>query len=116
MSSLPVSTRLLPSYLLVAVLPLGGLAAFHPASFETSLRGTVLANMAIIADKKADQIDTYMSERLADVRQLSRRDLIRKGIASLEQAFRAGCATPGFRSKKPRCRCRRRWRTASAWP
>lgn len=57
MSSLPVSTRLLLSYLLVAVLPLGGLAA---------------------------------CERLADARQLGRHDLIRNGLASLEQAFRTG--------------------------
>jgi len=90
MSALPISTRLLLSYLLVAVLPLGGLAAFHLASFETSLRETVLANMAIIADKKADQIDSYMSERLTDARQLGRHDLIRNGLASLEPAFRTG--------------------------
>jgi diguanylate cyclase (GGDEF)-like protein/PAS domain S-box-containing protein len=90
MSSLSISTRLLLSYLLVAVLPLGGLAAFYLASFETTQRKTVLANMAIIADKKADQIDSYMSERLEDARQLSRRDLVRNGIASLERAFREG--------------------------
>jgi hypothetical protein len=90
MSALSISTRLLLSYLLVAALPLGGLAALYLASFETSLRETVLANMAILADKKADQIDTYMGERLADIRQLGRRDVIRHGVASLEHAFRTG--------------------------
>ena len=90
MSALPISTRLLLGYLLVAVLPLAGLAALHLASFETSLRETVLANMAAIADKKTEQIDRYMEERLADARQLSQRNIIRNGVATLGRAFRAG--------------------------
>jgi diguanylate cyclase (GGDEF)-like protein/PAS domain S-box-containing protein len=90
MSGLRISTRLLLSYLLVAVLPLAGLAAFFLASFETSLRETVLANMATIADKKAEQIDSHMAERLADVRHLSRQDLIRDGVATLSGAFQLG--------------------------
>ncbi|OYW24648.1 MAG: sensor domain-containing diguanylate cyclase, partial [Hydrogenophilales bacterium 12-63-5] len=78
------------SYLLVAVLPLTGLAAFYLASFEASLHESVLANMATIADKKADQIDRYMLERRADARLLSQRNLIRHGLAQLEQAYRTG--------------------------
>ena len=90
MSRLGFSSRLLLSYLLVAVLPLAGLAAFYLASFETSLRETVLANMSTIADKKADQIDRYMSERLADARQLSQRRIIQQGLVTLAQDFRQG--------------------------
>jgi diguanylate cyclase (GGDEF)-like protein/PAS domain S-box-containing protein len=85
-----ISLRLLLSYLLVAVLPLAGLAAFYLASFETSLRETVLTNMETIADKKAEQIDSYMAERLADALRLSQRNIIRNGVATLGQAFRAG--------------------------
>ena len=90
MSALPISSRLLLSYLLVAVLPLAGLAAFYLASFETSLRETVLSNMATIANKKAEQIDSYMAERLADARLLSQRNIVRNGVATLGRAFHAG--------------------------
>ncbi|HBU28643.1 MAG TPA: sensor domain-containing diguanylate cyclase, partial [Thiobacillus sp.] len=90
MINLPISTRLLLSYLLVAVLPLGGLAWVYLASFETSLRETLLANMAAIADKKAGQIGGYMAERMDDVQHLSRRAAIRDGLAEVTQAFRAG--------------------------
>ncbi|MHB1093859.1 EAL domain-containing protein [Thiobacillus sp.] len=89
MKKLSISGRLLLSYLLVAVVPLTGLAAFYLASFETSLRETMLANMATIADKKADQIDRYMVERLADARLLSQRQLIRNGMTVLERAYHA---------------------------
>ncbi len=90
MSALAISARLLLSYLLVAVLPLAGLAAFYLASFEASLRETVLANMSTIADKKAEQIDSYIAERLTDARLLSHRDSVRNGIVTLGQAFRSG--------------------------
>ncbi len=88
MKPLSISGRLLLSYLLVAVLPLAGLAALYLTAFESSLRETVLANMATIADKKADQIDRYMTERLADAHLLSQRKLIRDGLVSLERVLR----------------------------
>ncbi len=105
MSPLPISLRLLLSYLLVAVLPLAGLAAFYLASYETSLQETVLANMATIADKKAEQIDRYMSERLADAQLLSQRHLIHNGVASIGQVFRAGgLEAPAYRAAARRIR------------
>ena len=99
MSALPISFRLLLSYLLVAVLPLAGLAAFYLASFETSLRETVLSNMATIANKKAEQIDSYMAERLADARLLSQRNIVRNGVATLGRAFHAGgLSSPAYQA------------------
>lgn len=90
MNTRRIATRLLLSYLLVAVLPLAGLAAFFLASFETSLRETVLANMAAIADKKAEQIDTYIAGRLNDARLLSERPSLRQHMAALTRAYRTG--------------------------
>ncbi len=90
MKAFSISTRLLLSYLLVAVLPLAGLALVYLASFETSLRKTLLDNMATIADKKASQIDSYVAERKDDALLLSRRMIIRTGLAELGEAFRAG--------------------------
>jgi hypothetical protein len=104
MSALPVSARLLLSYLLVAVLPLGGLAAFHLATFEAALRETVLANLAIIADKKADQIDSY-DERLKDSRQLSRHELIRNGRLAGAGFRTGGPMPPPIRPRRAGCGC-----------
>jgi len=53
--ALPISIQLL-SYLLVAALPLAGLATFYLTSFERLLRDTVLENMATLADKKVEHI------------------------------------------------------------
>ena len=85
-----ISTRLLLSYLLVAVLPLAALAVFYLVSFETSLRATVLENVATIADKKAEQIDTYMAERLVDARLLGQTAFIRDAVDTLGAAQRRG--------------------------
>jgi diguanylate cyclase (GGDEF)-like protein/PAS domain S-box-containing protein len=105
LSGLPISIRLLLSYLLVAVLPLAGLAALYLASFETSLRETVLANMATIADKKAEQIDSYLYERRSDARSLGQRNLIRDGVATVGQAFRAGGSNaPAYQAAAHRLR------------
>ncbi len=99
MNAHAISPRLLLSYLLVAVLPLAGLATFYLASFETSLRETALSNVAVIADKKAEQIDGYMTERLADARLLSQRNIIRNGVVTLADAFRTGgLESPTYRS------------------
>ena len=88
--TLSIVARLALSYLLVAVLPLMGLALYYQAAFETSLRETVLANMAVIADKKTGQIEGYITERIKDVRQISRERMIRDAIGSFGSAFRRG--------------------------
>jgi diguanylate cyclase (GGDEF)-like protein/PAS domain S-box-containing protein len=99
MSVRAISFRLLLSYLLVAVVPLAGLAAFYLASFEASLRETVLEQMATIADKKSEQIDSYMAERLADARLLSQRNIIHTALLTLGQSFRAGgLRNPAYQS------------------
>ncbi|MDA8128714.1 MAG: EAL domain-containing protein [Betaproteobacteria bacterium] len=94
MKPISIPRRLLLGYLMVAVLPLTGLAAFYLAAFDASLHDTVLSNVNAIADKKADQIERYMAERTADARMLGQRNLIRDQLASLERAYR----TTGLRS------------------
>ncbi len=99
MNALPISTRLLLSYLLVAVLPLSGLAMFYLNEFESSLRTTVLDNMAIIADKKSTEIDSYIFERLSDVRQLTQRQNIIAAVNSLGSMLRKqGLNSPAYRA------------------
>ncbi|MHB1352430.1 MAG: bifunctional diguanylate cyclase/phosphodiesterase [Thiobacillus sp.] len=107
MTNLPISTRLLLSYLLVAVLPLAGLAVFYLASFERSLTRTVLTNMANIADKKAAQIESHLSERSQDATQLALRPAVRHGFLELARAFHAGGPTaPAYREAALRLRQR----------
>lgn len=105
MNARPISVRLLASYLLVAVLPLAGLAAFYLASFEAALRETVVESMATIADKKSEQIDSYLSERLDDARALAQQNAVRDGVATVGQAFRAGgLDAPAYQTAAERLR------------
>ncbi|MCE5180845.1 MAG: EAL domain-containing protein [Betaproteobacteria bacterium] len=105
MSTLPISARLLLSYLLVAVLPLAGLSAFYLTSFEASLRATLLANVSTIADKKVEQIGTFVSERLTDAQQLSQRGLVHEAVAAFGKAFREdGLNSPAYRAVELRLR------------
>ncbi len=81
-TGLSLGLRLALGFLLVALLPLAGLAWFYLHSAETALTSTVLQNIASIADKKSDQIDSYLNERLADAR-------TQAGQARVQQALRA---------------------------
>ncbi|MDZ4252138.1 MAG: EAL domain-containing protein [Sulfuritalea sp.] len=102
---LMIIARLSISYLLVAVLPLAGLALYYQASFETSLRKTVLENLAVIADKKVDKIETYIGERMSDARQASRSAAVAEAIASFGAAFhRGGLRAPDYLAAELRLR------------
>jgi len=90
MTRLSINTRLLLAFVLVAVLPLAGLAWFYLSSFERALTETVLQNVSSIADKKADQINAFIDERFADAQTYSRRTLVREAVADLGRAFRQG--------------------------
>jgi len=51
---------------LIVVLPLLGISHYYLYIYERSLRETVTERLANIADKKSDQINTYINERLDD--------------------------------------------------
>ena len=86
--SLP--TRLAVGFLLVAVLPLIGLAWFYLHTFEQALTATVLRNTASITDKKFDQIEGFIRERLADVQDLAGQDLVQEALRALAADYRRG--------------------------
>ena len=86
MKQLNLATRLALGFLLVAVLPLAGLAWFYLDSFERALRQTVLQNISSIANKKADQIDTFINERLEDVQSLGHNRLVRQAMQAIRNA------------------------------
>jgi len=90
MKHLPLATRLALGFLLVAVAPLVGLAWFYLNSFEAALGQTVLQNVSSVADKKADQIDSFINERLKDAQTLGRNPLSRQALEKFAADFRRG--------------------------
>ncbi len=67
--------RLLLAFLLLSSLPLAGLSWFYLQSFERTLREAALESVSAIADKKQDQIDHYINERLANNQFLTQSDM-----------------------------------------
>lgn len=70
--------RLMLGFLLLSPLPMAGLAWLYVQNFERTLQQLELENLSSFADKKADQINTYINERLADSR------LLAKSLAALD--------------------------------
>lgn len=81
-SSIP---RLFLAFLLLSPLPLGGLAWLHLSAFERTLQGTVLDNLASLADKKTDQINNYLDERLANGRLLAKSPVTHETLRTLSK-------------------------------
>jgi len=75
--------RLFLAFLLLSPLPLGGLAWLHLSAFERTLQATVLDNLASLADKKSDQINNYLDERLANGHLLAKSSVTREAIRTL---------------------------------
>jgi PAS domain S-box-containing protein len=75
--------RLLLAFLLLSPLPLGVLAWLHVQAFERTLRDATLASLESIADKKTDQINTYLDERMANSQFLARSATLREALVSL---------------------------------
>jgi PAS domain S-box-containing protein len=70
--------RLLLGFLLLSPMPLAGLAWLYVQSFELTLQQAALDNLSSLADKKADQINAYITERMTDGR------LLAKSFAALD--------------------------------
>lgn len=58
--------RLMMGFLLLSPLPMAGLAWLYVQAFERTLQQLALENLSSLADKKAEQINAYISERLTD--------------------------------------------------
>lgn len=86
MRKLPLSIRLALGFLIVAVLPLAGLAWVYVHSFEQALSHTVLQHISSLADKKVSQIDDFINERLEDAQALGRSQLARDVLRALREA------------------------------
>ncbi|MBW7900638.1 MAG: EAL domain-containing protein [Rhodocyclaceae bacterium] len=90
MSDRTLRRRLWQAFILIAVLPLLGLSWLYVASFERALTASVLQTVSSIADKKADEIDDFIDERLVDARIASQHEFLPHAVAELSEAFRRG--------------------------
>ncbi|MDD3528548.1 MAG: PAS domain S-box protein [Gallionellaceae bacterium] len=72
-----IMPRLLLGFLLLSPLPLAGLAWLHIGAFERALLETQLTNLSSLANKKSDQINRYLDERLSDGRMLAKSAVVR---------------------------------------
>ncbi|WP_306605564.1 EAL domain-containing protein [Azonexus sp.] len=88
MTTPSLGLRLALGFLIAAVLPMLGLAWFYLHSFEQSLTTTVLQNISSIADKKSDQIEQYIDERLADARLAAGQAAVREALLALSEEYR----------------------------
>ncbi|MGZ4956813.1 MAG: ATP-binding protein, partial [Methylobacter sp.] len=96
-----ITSRLMLGFLLLSSLPLAGMAWLYVQAFERTLQHLELENLSSLADKKADQINTYVNERLNDSR------LLVKSFAALDilQAHTASqsgqsTASPGYSAQE----------------
>lgn len=81
---------LLTAFIVLALLPLLGGSWYFLKIYENALRETVAANLVQIANKKYDQIDSFLQERYADIRLLSVRPMVVSAIESYAQTARRG--------------------------
>ncbi len=68
--------RLLCGFILLAPLPLGGLAWMHARACETTINDTTLTTLVNLADKKASQIETFLVERQRDSQLVSQAGVV----------------------------------------
>lgn len=92
-----LARRLIAGLLLISIIPLAGLALLNLRNFETELTRTVIADVASIADKKANQIDTYINERRIDMRQLSHFPDVRSIFMALQAGYSTGIDSAVYR-------------------
>ncbi|MGZ5051791.1 MAG: ATP-binding protein [Methylobacter sp.] len=64
--------RLLLGFLLLSPLPLAGLTWLYVQALQHTLQQSVMEGLSSLADKKADQINTYLDERLKDAQLLAK--------------------------------------------
>ena len=85
-------TRLLLLFLLVAVLPLALLGYLNLQDDQETLRQQALERMSGLADKKVNQVEDYLAERVQDVRMLAHSPQVMKEMSVMAAAYgdRAG--------------------------
>jgi PAS domain S-box-containing protein len=82
MHSPPLVSRLLIAFLLLTLVPLTLLSWLQLRGFETTVTDTQLDNLTSLADKKTDQINTYLDERQGNGLLIARLNATRTALSS----------------------------------
>ena len=92
-----IATCLLWAFLVMALVPLSVVTYLTYTASEQALRAEVTNNLRVIADSKANQIETYARERQRNVTALARMPSIVNAFEPLDQAFVAhGIGAPEY--------------------
>ncbi len=86
-------------FLMVSPLPLAGLAYLFVGTFEQELTRTVMTHLSSIADKKQDQIEAYLNERLADAQLLANMSLTNQALDTLSALFDGSIDSVQYRNE-----------------
>ena len=92
-----IVTRLALTFLLVGVVPIALFSYFNLRQYEETLREAVLGEMSSLADKKTNQIRSYLQDREMEVRIRARGPEVTGAMASLPGAYRAGRGSADYR-------------------
>lgn len=76
-------------FTLVSLLPIVLIGNSFLHTFETEIQKTVIENLSAMADKKVEQIDTYLKERLLDASLLHDAPATRDAMLQFPQVFEA---------------------------
>lgn len=91
-----IFTKMLHSFLLVAIVPLILASDSLFKEYSKSLNYSVTENIVVVADKKVEQISAYMYERLQEATVSSKTPIIAEAMLKYSNAFYSG----GIRSKE----------------
>jgi len=82
-----IGTRLLLGFVLVSVLPLALFSYFNLKQDEQTLRAEALSRVSDQADKKVQQVTSYLAERVQNVRLLAQSSRTEDEISALRKAY-----------------------------
>ena len=100
-----ITQRFMAWFLVFSLLPILLIGYFLIHTFEKELRQTVLQQISAIADKKVEQIDTYLSERIDDATINAQSNNVRQALTELSREFaRSGANSDAYRRLDARYR------------
>nr|HQU62626.1 hypothetical protein [Nitrosomonas sp.] len=74
-------------FTLVSLLPIVLIGNSFLHTFENEIEKTVIGNLSAIADKKVEQIETYLKERLLDAHLLNDTSATREAMLQFPKVF-----------------------------
>jgi signal transduction histidine kinase len=82
-----VSLRIIFWLLVISLLPLIVMSEIFLSEFEVQIKQIEFKHLARISDKKVEQINTYVDERIADIETLAKNPLTKNAIIELDKVF-----------------------------